>query len=173
LTTDKYTYHLYTSVGSSSFYAIGNETNNNINPCPSNNIVYWQFNNNTDNVFATASFNSAGVATSYIVSGSNTTQNGTADAEEQIPFTASLSGSGVWPVTGSNSMTLIVRDEFYYQISNQLLLNAAQNNYNLSGSIISIPFIASNGTNWYVSSSVEHIKGNLSNSNIKLIFEFR
>ena len=63
-------------------------------------------------------------------------------------------------------MTIIVKDEFYYQIGTQLVLNAAQNNYNLSGSIISIPFIAANGTNWYASSSVEHIKGNLSNSNI-------
>jgi hypothetical protein len=164
--TDNYTYHIYTS-GSGSFYAIGQETNNNINPCPSENIILSQFNNNSDNVFATASFNGGTVAASYTFSGSKVTKTGTSTATEQIPFTASMSGSGVWPVTGSNSMTIIVRDDFYYQISNQLFLNAAQNNYNLSGSIISIPFIATNGTNWYVSSSVEHIKGNLSDSNIK------
>jgi hypothetical protein len=164
--TDNYTYHIYTS-GSGSFYAIGQESNNNINPCPSENIILSQFNNNSDNVFATASFNGGTVAASYTFSGSKVTKTGTSNATEQIPFTASMSGSGVWPVTGSNNMQIIVRDEFYYQISNQLLLNAAQNNYNLSGSIISIPFIASNGTNWYVSSSVEHIKGNLSDSNIK------
>lgn len=164
--TDNYTYHIYTS-GSGSFYAIGQETNNNINPCPSENIILSQFNNNSDNVFATASFNGGTVAASYTFSGSKVTKTGTSTATEQIPFTASMSGSGVWPVTGSNNMQIIVRDEFYYQISNQLFLDAAQNNYNLSGSIISIPFIASNGTNWYVSSSVEHIKGNLSDSNIK------
>jgi hypothetical protein len=164
--TNNYTYHIYTS-GSGSFYAIGQESNNNINPCPSENIILSQFNNNTDNVFATASFNAGTVAASYTFSGSKVTKTGTSTATEQIPFTASMSGSGVWPVTGSNSMTIVVRDDFYYQISNQLFLNAAQNNYNLSGSIISIPFIASNGTNWYVSSSVEHIKGNLSDSNIK------
>jgi hypothetical protein len=163
--TDNYTYHIYTE-GSGSFYAIGQETNNNINPCPSENIIFSQFNNNTDNVFVTASFNAGTVAQSYNFSGSKVTRTGTSNAVEQIPLTASLSGSGVWPVTGSNTMIIVVRDEFYYQISNQLVLNAAQNNYNLSGSILSLPFIASNGTNWYVSSSVEHIQGNLSNANI-------
>lgn len=163
--TENYTYHIYTS-GSGSFYPIGQETNNNINPCPSENIILSQFNNNTDNVFATASFYAGTVAQSYTFSGSKVTKTGTSTAAEQIPFTASMSGSGVWPVTGSNSMTLVVRDAFYYQISTQLLLNSAQNNYNLSGSKISIPFIASNGTTWFVSSSVEHIKGNLSDSNI-------
>ena len=162
ITTDKYTYHIYTE-GSGSFYAIGNETNNNINPCPSNNIVNWQFNNNTNIVFATASFNASNVAASYTVSGSDTTQNGFSIAEEQIPYTASLSGSGVWPTTGSNSMTIVLKDEFYYETSTQLVLTAAGGNMYLSGSIISLPFIASNGTNWYVSSSVEHIKGNIYN----------
>ena len=160
--TDEYTYHVYKS-GSGTFYGIGQETNPNINPCPSENIILSQFNNNTDNVFATASFNASGVAASYIFSGSNITKTGTSDAFEQIPFTASMSGSGVWPTTGSNTMQIVVRDSFYYQTSTELVLNSIQNNYNLSGSIISIPFIASNGSEWFVSSSVEHIKGNIYN----------
>ena len=165
LVTETFTYHVFTS-GSNVFLPSGEETNPNVNPCPSENIINWTFNNNTDNVFATASFNGSPFAQSYNVSGSNTTQTGSSDAFEQIPFTASLSGSGVWPVTGSNIMTIVVKDAYYYEKSAQLVLNTVQNNYNLSGSIISVPFIAANGDEWFVSSSVEHIKGNLSNSNI-------
>jgi hypothetical protein len=168
VTTDKYTYHIYTS-GNSQFYAIGNETNNNINPCPETSFITWNYETTTvGSSSQSPATNLVGLFTlsNDVYAPQSSSQSGASGSilsDFILSMTASIQSVGQWPTTGSNDATIILRDGFYYYESTQSLATPENGKYNESGSL-KLSFLAANGNSYYVSASVVHTKGNTSNA---------
>jgi hypothetical protein len=89
---------------------------------------------------------------------------------ENEPYTASISGSGQWPITGSTTMSLFIAGvnqnefcsiyNFYEAVSGSQLDGTLAT---ASGSIISNQFTGSRTQNYYVTGSIVHTKGNVYN----------
>ena len=85
---------------------------------------------------------------------------------EDEPITASISGSGVWPVTGSTTMSLFI-DGFGpikfgqpFTFASAVSYSAELNNGSVSSSIVESNFTGSKNFIYVVSGSVAHWKGN-------------
>jgi hypothetical protein len=137
------------------------------------NNWYWSF-NQEEQVYSTTFPQSTSGSFTLNTSASNaigitTNTNGYFLAPEAQPTVVSLTGSGVWPTTGSYTMSLSVYGqtrpplppEVYYT---QSLANALNGNIAaLSGSKISLSFTSTQQTNYIVSASIIHKKGNIFN----------
>ena len=133
--------------------------------------IYWDFDARTvvsDNgnlpaeAFATMSINAPN---SNCINISNDNGN-SFTTDGSAPITASLTGSGNWPATGSTEMIINIAgipsidvDPPYYA---QTKLTASYNSgsLNLSGSIISSSVLTKDFFTYYISGSVIHYKGN-------------
>jgi hypothetical protein len=77
--------------------------------------------------------------------------------------TVAVTGSGVWPTTGSNSMYILIGSSLGFNQNEILNMSAQAGNMNLSGSIISSSFTPE-GTNEYnIDFGINHTKGNIYN----------
>lgn len=95
---------------------------------------------------------------------------------EDLPITASLSGSGQWPVTGSCTMSLFVSapggdaDTLPFFFTQAVSCSAAEDNISTtSGSIISCETTSSKNFIYFVSASIIHHKGNEFNPLVKVL----
>jgi hypothetical protein len=95
---------------------------------------------------------------------------------EDLPVTASLSGSGQWPVTGSCTMSLYIAapggdpdtEPFYF--TGAVSCSAAEGNISTtSGSIIVCETTSSKNFIYFVSASIIHHKGNEYNPLVKVL----
>jgi hypothetical protein len=90
--------------------------------------------------------------------------------DAQSPVTASITGSN-WPVTGSTTMSLYTAGITYDPAStNQFFFGAISASAaqiiatpNVTGSVITSSFLASDFYRWYISGSIIHRKGNIYN----------
>jgi hypothetical protein len=138
------------------------------------NNWYWNFDND-EVVFATTELPTQSFATfSLNTSGSNayniSSDNGDYFLAPSFqPVTASITGSGVWPTTGSFTMSLFVYGQqpsplpplTYYA---ERTASAAEGNIaSVSGSIVELKFLSNQKVIYQVSASLIHRKGNLFN----------
>jgi hypothetical protein len=101
---------------------------------------------------------------------------GTFVAPEDSPYTASLIGSGSWPVTGSTTMSLYIagpggtpENEPYYFFGAVSCSAAAGNISTVSGSTITNSFTSSKTFIYFASASIVHHKGNEYNPTINWV----
>jgi hypothetical protein len=144
-------------------------------------LFYWSYESKTvasdnDNIAASASgsFTISGPVSNAILISTN--QNGTFSGTEREPYTASISGSGQWPITGSTTMSLFVfgiaENEFTNTYSSVQSVSGSQALGTLaaaSGSIISNNFTGSLTQTYYVTGSIIHTKGNIYNPKVNWI----
>jgi hypothetical protein len=95
---------------------------------------------------------------------------------EDLPVTASISGSGQWPVTGSCTMSLYIAapggnpDTQPFFFTGVVSCSAAEGNISTtSGSIISCETTSSKNFIYFVSASIIHHKGNEYNPLVKVL----
>ena len=142
---------------------------------------YWNY---EDKSVASDNNNIAASASgSFTITGPNsnatlisTNQNGTFAGIETTPYTASISGSGQWPITGSTTMSLYIFGvqnndfcspyNFYQSVSGSEKLGTLAA---ASGSIISNKFTGSLTQTYYVTGSIIHTKGNIYNPAVNWI----
>jgi hypothetical protein len=107
-------------------------------------------------------------ATTLFISGSSSngwyeTGSLTSGSALGIPVKIALTGSGVWPLTGSNIMAIVVGGNLGFNQSTSSIQNATQNNFNLSGSKISSSFSPLGNQQYNLNIGISHIKGNIYN----------
>lgn len=138
-------------------------------------LFYWSYESKTvasdnNNIAASASgsFTISGPVSNAILISTN--QNGTFSGTEREPYTASISGSGQWPITGSTTMSLFVfgiaQNEFtdtYTFVQSVSGSEAYGTLAAASGSIIANNFTGSLTQIYYVTGSIIHTKGNVFN----------
>lgn len=79
------------------------------------------------------------------------------------PIAISVTGSGVWPTTGSNQFSIVIGSSLGFNQSNILTLSAAAGNMNLSGSRISSSFVPVGNDEYNINFGMSHTKGNIYN----------
>jgi hypothetical protein len=84
------------------------------------------------------------------------------------PIDISVTGSGVWPLTGSNQLSIVIGSILGFNQSNILTLSAAAGNMNLSGSKISSSFVPVGNDEYNISFGISHTKGNIYNPIVNL-----
>lgn len=109
------------------------------------------------------------------VYGISNDSSGTFLGSEDTAVTASISGSGQWPVTGSTTMSLYIaapggtpENEPYYFSSSSVYL-AGVSDGSVSGSIIAAEFTSSKNFIYYVEASIIHHKENEYNPLVKVL----
>jgi hypothetical protein len=119
-------------------------------------------------IFATGSIEYVPYAPSTLfVSGTYDEQKiGSGSALGQ-PVTIAITGSGVWPVTGSNTFSIIIGGNLGFNQSRILSLSAVAGNMNLSGSKISSSFAPVGNQAYNIDFGVNHTKGNIYNPLVK------
>lgn len=132
-------------------------------------IIAWDFDERTTSISQSKLDPIAHASMSIIASASNCLGISQDDSDvfissAEAEVSASIEGAGVWPTTGSVTMSLFVAGAspinsplFYTEI---LTASAAQGNLNLSGSILRINYNSPLRYNWVVSGSIVHRKGN-------------
>ena len=144
-------------------------------------LFYWSYESKTvasdnSNIAASASgsFTITGPVSNAILISTN--QNGTFIGSEREPYTASISGSGQWPITGSTTMSLFVfgvqSNEFTQTYTSVQSVSGSQALGTLaaaSGSILSNAFTGSLTQTYYVTGSIIHTKGNIFNPKVNWI----
>lgn len=144
-------------------------------------LFYWSYESKTvasdnSNIAASASgsFTISGPVSNAILISTN--QNGTFSGTEREPYTASISGSGQWPITGSTTMSLFVfgvqSNEFTQPYSSVQSVSGSQALGTLaaaSGSILVNRFTGSLTQTYYVTGSIIHTKGNIFNPKVNWI----
>jgi hypothetical protein len=115
-------------------------------------------------IFATGSIEYVPYApTTLFVSGTYDEQQiGSGSALGQ-PVTIAVTGSGVWPITGSNTFSIVIGGNLGFNQSRILSLSAAAGNMNLSGSKISSSFLPQGNQAYSIDFGVNHTKGNIYN----------
>jgi hypothetical protein len=141
-------------------------------------LFYWSYESKTvasdnNNIAASASgsFTISGPVSNAILISTN--QNGTFSGTEREPYTASISGSGQWPITGSTTMSLYVfgvqQNEFTQPYTFAQSVSGSEALGTLaaaSGSIIANRFTGSLTQVYYVTGSIIHTKGNVYNPKV-------
>ena len=119
-------------------------------------------------IFATGSIEYVPYAPSTLfVSGTYDEQKiGSGSAVGQ-PVTIAITGSGVWPITGSNTFSIVIGGNLGFNQSKILSLSAAAGNMNLSGSKISASFSPEGNQAYSIDFGVNHTKGNIYNPLVK------
>jgi hypothetical protein len=85
-----------------------------------------------------------------------------------IPVRLSVTGSGVWPVTGSNVLYINVGGNLGFNNNTSSIFTAAAGNMNLSsGSRISSSFTPTGNQEFNIDFGLTHIKGNIYNPLVK------
>jgi len=85
-----------------------------------------------------------------------------------IPVALSVTGSGVWPVTGSNVLYINVGGNLGFNNNTSSIFTAAAGNMNLSsGSRISSSFTPLGNQEYNIDFGISHIKGNIYNPLVK------
>ena len=176
ITTDSYTYHLFSS--SADFYVIGQESNVNINPCGDLGTILLKTlatgsvpNENGDNIGSLTTFN----IKKYVENFDNPQQtytfsNVTGSASQNITFfngensveqsiNVSLTGSADWPTNDAyvyTTMSLIVPETGFtqtsYNTASILVTNlapTASNSYTITASV-DVKYIPKIATNLFV-----------------------
>lgn len=140
--------------------------------------INWSFNerietplNNFANLIANASMSIFATGSNCI--GISTPQTNFFFTAPLEVVSASVQGAGVWPTTGSVTMSLssvgLKAGDTTLTYAASYIATAASGNLNQSGSIIRNNFISPPGYDWTISGSIVHRKGNESNSLIKWI----
>lgn len=78
-----------------------------------------------------------------------------------FPYTTMLTGSGVWPTTGSNQFSIFITNNQGASTGSSLLMTAAAGNMNLSGSVISASFTSFDDKAVNIIGQTIHTKGNI------------
>lgn len=106
--------------------------------------------------------------TTLIVSGTYDAQQLGSGSALGIPVALSVTGSGVWPTTGSNVLYINVGGNLGFNNNTSSIFSAAAGNMNLSsGSRISSSFTPIGNQEYNIDFGVTHIKGNIYNPNVK------
>ena len=87
------------------------------------------------------------------------------------PVTATITGSGVWPVTGSNTLFINIGSSLGFNQSEVLTLSATADNMNLSGSKISSSFLPELNNEYTIDFGISHTKGNIYNPLVNWIVQ--
>jgi hypothetical protein len=87
------------------------------------------------------------------------------------PVDISVTGSGVWPVTGSNTLSIVIGSSLGFNQSKVLTLSAAAGNMNLSGSRISSSFTPESNNEYNIDFGITHTKGNIYNPLVNWIVQ--
>lgn len=104
--------------------------------------------------------------TTFFVSGAFETGSVSSGSAVGQPVRVSVTGSGVWPTTGSNSLSILIGSALGFNQSQVLTLSAGAGNMNLSGSRISSSFIPVANDEYNINFGVYHTKGNIWNPNV-------
>lgn len=87
-----------------------------------------------------------------------------------IPVALSVTGSGVWPTTGSNVLYINVGGNLGFNNNTSSIFTAAAGNMNLSsGSKISSSFVPIGNQEYNIDFGVTHTKGNIYNPNVNVL----
>jgi hypothetical protein len=87
------------------------------------------------------------------------------------PVTATITGSGEWPVTGSNTLFINIGSSLGFNQSEVLTLSATADNMNLSGSKISSSFLPELNNEYTIDFGISHTKGNIYNPLVNWIVQ--
>ncbi len=87
------------------------------------------------------------------------------------PVDIKVTGSGVWPTTGSNSMYITIGSSLGFNQSASLQMSAQAGNMNLSGSVISSSFFPVLNNEYNIDFGLNHTKGNIYNPIVNLIVQ--
>jgi hypothetical protein len=119
-------------------------------------------------IFATGSIEYVPFApTTLFVSGTYDEQKISSGSALGLPVKTSITGSGVWPITGSNTFSIVIGGNLGFVQSQILTLSAAAGNMNLSGSKISSSFNPEGNQAYNIAFGVTHTKGNIYNPLVK------
>lgn len=97
------------------------------------------------------------------ITGSDVNGNVTSGSLIGAPVLIAISGSGVWPETGSVTSQIFVTNNFGFNLTETQTLSEAEDNLYLSGSIISASFAPEDRRPYIIFGSVTHTKGNIFN----------
>jgi hypothetical protein len=103
-----------------------------------------------------------------MISGSGETGSLQGGQQLGLPILAGLTGSGVWPTTGSNLLSMYITNNQGAVSAASLNLSAVAGNMNLSGSKISASFTPYDNKKVNIFGQVVHTKGNIYNPNVVL-----
>lgn len=118
-------------------------------------------------IFATGSIEYVPYApTTLFVSGTYDEQKIGSGSALGLPVKTAITGSGVWPITGSNTFSIIIGGNLGFAQSETLTLSAAAGNMNLSGSRISSSFLPEGNQAYNIAFGVNHTKGNIYNPRV-------
>ena len=140
--------------------------------------IVWSFNERIETPLGILPDVIANASMSILATGSNcigisTPQTNFFFTAPLTDVSASVQGAGVWPTTGSVTMSLssvgIKVGSSTLNYSASYIATAASGNLNQSGSIIRNNFVSPAGYDWTISGSIIHRKGNESNSRINWI----
>ena len=140
--------------------------------------IVWSFNERIETPLGILPDVIANASMSILATGSNcigisTPQTNFFFTAPLTDVSASVQGAGVWPTTGSVTMSLssvgIKVGSSTLNYSASYIATAASGNLNQSASIIRNDFVSPAGYDWTISGSIVHRKGNESNSTINWI----
>jgi hypothetical protein len=97
------------------------------------------------------------------VSGTYETQKLTSGSALGLPVTTAITGSGTWPLTGSNIMNITIGGNLGFNQQTSSIQTANRNNFNLSGSKISSSFNPEGNQSYTITFGANHVKGNIYN----------
>jgi len=83
--------------------------------------------------------------------------------------TVVVSGSGVWPITGSNTLFINIGDGQGFNVITGSVLSQQLGNMNLSGSKVSASFLPVGLREYNIDFGVQHTKGNIYNPNVLVL----
>jgi hypothetical protein len=101
--------------------------------------------------------------TTLFVSGTFETGSLSSGSAIGQPVNIAVTGSGVWPITGSNELYILIGSSLGFNQNEILTLSAAAGNMNLSGSRISSSFSPVANNEYNIDFGLNHTKGNIYN----------
>jgi hypothetical protein len=102
-------------------------------------------------------------ATTFFVSGTYAEGRVGSGSALGLPVKTAITGSGVWPITGSNTFSIVIGGNLGFTQSETLTISAAAGNMNLSGSKISSSFAPLGNQEYNINFGLTHTKGNIYN----------
>lgn len=109
--------------------------------------------------------------TTLFISGSGTSGSLQSGSKLNQPVNISLTGSGVWPTTGSNQLSILITNNSGFFQTASLYMSAVQGNMNLSGSKISSSFTPPDNKKYNIIGQANHTKGNIYNPNVSWVLK--
>lgn len=97
------------------------------------------------------------------ITGSDESGNVTSGSLIGAPVIVAISGSGIWPETGSVQSQIFITNNFGFNKTVEQTLSEAEDNLYLSGSIISASFAPADQRPFIIFGTLTHTKGNIFN----------